>query len=99
MNAFLSFYRGLFRSSDAEPSDFAKTRLARVMKRLWHIADLPTLVTFLTGIMAGLLIASRDWPAVIAVILAGAVLQRVIIRIDRQGADLQTRREDSQKIL
>ncbi|MGH7987708.1 MAG: hypothetical protein ACREQX_15685 [Candidatus Binataceae bacterium] len=91
MNLFSSLNRGLFQSSNYEDFSLARARLASVMKQLWRAQGLATLVTFFTGIMVGLLIPSSDWPLIIAMILTGAVLHRLMGGIGKQSPVIQER--------
>jgi hypothetical protein len=52
--------------------------LAKGLTALWRAADLGPIVTFATGIIVGLLIPSRDWPAIVTVIVTGALLHRMV---------------------
>ena len=52
--------------------------LAKGLTALWRAADLGPTVTFATGIIVGLLIPSRDWPAIVTVIVTGALLHRMV---------------------
>ena len=52
--------------------------LAKGLTFLWRAADLGPIVTFATGIIVGLLIPSSDWPAIVAVIVTGALLHRMV---------------------
>jgi hypothetical protein len=60
----------------------ASSRLTKATKGLWHAADLGPIVTFATGVIVGLLIPSKDWVAIVMVIIAGAVLRRIVKVID-----------------
>jgi hypothetical protein len=52
--------------------------LAKGLTALWRGYDLGPIVTFATGIIVGLLIPSRDWPAIVTVIVTGALLHRMV---------------------
>jgi hypothetical protein len=60
------------------PLSRVKHSAVEVIKQLWRGADLGPTITFATGIITGLLIPSRDWPAIIIVIVSGVVLQRIV---------------------
>jgi hypothetical protein len=66
--------------------------------RLWGGADLSPIVTFATGVIVGLLIPSKDWVAIVIVIIAGALLQRNVKIIDTKlvlgRADVSVPREN-----
>jgi hypothetical protein len=52
--------------------------LAKRLTALWRAADLGPIVTYATGIIVGLLIPSSDWPAIVAVIVTGTLLHRMV---------------------
>jgi hypothetical protein len=52
--------------------------LAKRLTALWRAADLGPIVMFATGIIVGLLIPSKDWPAIVTVIVTGALLHRML---------------------
>ena len=52
--------------------------LAKGLTALWRAADLGPIVTFATGVIVGLLIPSSDWTAIVAVIVTGALLHRMV---------------------
>jgi hypothetical protein len=52
--------------------------LVKGLTALWRAADLGPIVTFATGIIVRLLIPSRDWPAIVTVIVTGALLHRMV---------------------
>ena len=52
--------------------------LAKGLTALWRAADSGPIVTFATGVIVGLLIPSRDWPAIVMVIVSGALLHRMV---------------------
>jgi hypothetical protein len=51
---------------------------AKGLTALWRGAHLGPIVTFAAGIFVGLLIPSADWPAIVTVIVTGALLQRIV---------------------
>jgi len=55
-----------------------KAWLVNAMLRLWRAGDLGPVITFVTGVVVGLLIPSYDWPAIITVIVGGVVLETIV---------------------
>jgi hypothetical protein len=62
----------------AAPRVHVPVWLAKGLTAFWRAADLGPIVTFATGIIVGLLIPSRDRPAIVAVIVTGALLHRMV---------------------
>ena len=89
MNIFTSFTQGIFQSEGIRS---ATSFVVDVATRVWRAADLTSLVTFLTGIIVGLLIPSRHWPTIITVIIAGALLRAIIDKIDSRSLELERRK-------
>ena len=72
MNTLFSLYER------AAPRPPDPAWLAKRLTALWRAADLGPIVTFATGVIVGLLIPSSDWPAIVAVIVTGALLHRMV---------------------
>jgi hypothetical protein len=53
--------------------------------------ELSAAVIFLTGIFVGLLLPAREWPLILAVILAGIVFHRMIKFIDSRHPNWKAR--------
>ena len=66
-----------------------KAWLVNAMLRLWRAGDLGPVITFVTGVVVGLLIPTHDWPAIITVIVAGVVLETIVKTIDWKCAKVQ----------
>jgi hypothetical protein len=66
-----------------------KAWLVNAMLQLWRAGDLGPVITFVTGVVVGLLIPSYDWPAIITVIVGGVVLETIVKTIDRKCAKVQ----------
>jgi hypothetical protein len=85
MDAFSSLYQSSVQAGHYIGFRTAmRVWVAKAMKQLWCTANLAPIVTFATGIVAGLLIPSEDWPVITTVILVGVVLRRVVKAIDRK---------------
>ena len=56
--------------------------LGKLKTIVWRALNLGPIVTFATGVVVGLLIPSEDWVAIVAAIVIGAVLQRIVSAID-----------------
>jgi formate/nitrite transporter FocA (FNT family) len=85
MNAFSSLYQSSVQAGHYIGFRTAmRVSVANAMKQLWCTANLAPIVTFATGIVAGLLIPSGDWPAITTAILAGVVLHEAVKAIDRK---------------
>jgi uncharacterized SAM-binding protein YcdF (DUF218 family) len=87
VNAFSSLYH-TFRAGHY-PLAAIKSRRVNVMQELWRAADLGPIITFVTGIVVGLLIPSADWLAISTVIVAGVVLRTIVKAIDSKCANVQ----------
>ena len=54
----------------------------KTARAIWSALALGPIVTFVTGVLVGLLIPSRHWVAIVAVIVIGAVLGRIVSSVD-----------------
>ena len=90
MNAFSSLYH-TFRAGHSSLAA-NNARWLNVMQQLWRAAELGAIITFVTGIVVGLLIPSADWLAISMVIVAGVVLRTIVKTIDSKWADCEKRK-------
>jgi hypothetical protein len=65
-----------------------KSRTVHALKWLWRVADVGAVITFVTGVLAGLLIPSEDWAAIFTIIVVGVVLRRITKAIDQKCANV-----------
>jgi hypothetical protein len=65
----------------------AYKRLANHVLHVSRLANVGATVTFVNGVLVGLLIPSHDWPAITTVIIVGVMLQTIVNRIETKSGN------------
>jgi hypothetical protein len=86
MNSFSSWCLVLQVRAPTSLSGSVSRRLLNAMTILWRNAHLGPTIAFLTGVLVGLLIPSREWFAIITVVALGALVQSFVEAIGRKCA-------------